>query len=232
MTTGPAPAGPDGQELRAARIFLRPIANPFALGFTGLAGASLTMAGRELGWIAPADSVHVALILLIFAPLLQVISCVFGFLGRDPVAASGMGLLAGTWAVIGITELTSAPGSVSRALGTLLFLSGAAALIAAGTAAAGKLVPAMVVGVTGLRFIVTGVYQFVPSAGWKTAAGVVGVLVTFLAVYAVASLEIEGLRHAPLLPTLRLGRGRRALQPDLAAQVQEVAAEPGVRSQL
>ena len=232
MTAAPGPADQDGQQLRAPRIFLRPIANPFALGFTGLAGASLTMSGRELGWIGYTDTVHVGLIVLIFAPLLQVISCVFGFLGRDPVAATGMGLLGATWAVIGATILTSAPRAVSHALGTLLFLSGAAALIAAATAATGKLVPALVVAVTGLRFIVTGVYQFVPGAAWKEAAGIIGVVVAFAALYGAASLEIEGLRHVPLLPTMRHGKGRQAMAPDLATQVREVASEAGVRSQL
>jgi hypothetical protein len=47
-----------------------------------------------------------------------------------------------------------------------------------------------------------------------------------------ASLEIEGMRGSPLLPTLRRGAGRQALAGDLSDQVRDVAAEAGVRKQL
>ena len=103
--SGPVPeqATPDNDPLRATRVFLRPIASPFALGFVGLAGDTVTVAGQELG---------------------------------------------------------------------------------------------------------------------------------FAALYGAASLEIEGMRHSPLLPTLRRGEGRQALKPQLLDQVSDVAAEAGVRKQL
>jgi uncharacterized protein len=83
-----------------------------------------------------------------------------------------------------------------------------------------------------LRFIVTGVFMFVPSTGWKTAAGILGLVLGAAALYGAASLELEGMRRSPLLPTLRRGEGGQALEPDLPAQVSEVAAEAGVRKQL
>ncbi len=43
------PADLAADSLRAVRVVLRPIANPFALGFLGLAGATLTVSGLELG---------------------------------------------------------------------------------------------------------------------------------------------------------------------------------------
>ena len=45
----------------ATRVFLRPIASPFALGFIGLAGASVTVAGastRSPGTLAYQCSIH------------------------------------------------------------------------------------------------------------------------------------------------------------------------------
>jgi len=39
------PADLAADSLRAVRVVLRPIANPFALGFLGLAGATLTVSG-------------------------------------------------------------------------------------------------------------------------------------------------------------------------------------------
>lgn len=227
----PSADGTDDQ-FRATRVVLRPIANPFPVGFAGLAAASVTVAGTELGWIGHPDFVHAGLIVLIFAPLLQLIACVFGFLGRDAVAATGMGVLAGTWASIGAVTVTSPAGSVSHALGTLLFLAGAAVLVSVFIAATAKLVPAIVMFLTAVRFVVTGIYEFVPDPGWKTAAGVVGLVVAFAALYGMASLEIEGMRRSPLLPTWRIGQGRQALSRDLPSQVREVAAEAGVRKQL
>ncbi len=41
----------------------------------------------------------------------------FEFLARDVVAATGMGLLAGTWASVGLMKLTGMPGAVSDPLG-------------------------------------------------------------------------------------------------------------------
>lgn len=218
--------------LSATRVMLRPIAGSFPLGFAGLAAASVTVAGMELGWIRHSDYVHAGLIVFIVAPLLQVIACVFGFLGRDAVAATGMGVLAATWACIGTVTVTSRPGATSHALGTLLFLAGAAIGVSATVAASAKLVPAIVMGLAAARFIVTGIYEFVPDSGWKTASGIVGLVVAFAALYGMASLEVEGMRKSPLAATLRRGPGRQALAGDLTDQVSDVAAEPGVRKQL
>lgn len=226
------PATADNDQLRATRVFLRPIANPFALGFMGLAGGTVTAAGQELGWISQADTVHAGIIVIVFAPVLQLIACVFGFLGRDAAAATGMGLLGGTWACIGAVILTSPPGASSHALGTLLFLAGAALLAFASSAAMFKLVPATVLGLAGLRFLVTGVSEFIPDADWKTAAGIIGLVLGFAALYGAVSLEIEGMRHSPLLPTLRRGEGRQAFNHQLSEQVSDVTAEAGVRKQL
>lgn len=227
----PEPAS-SNDSLSATRVMLRPVANPLPLGFAGLAGASVTVAGTELGWIAHSDMMHVGIIVLIVAPLLQVIACVFGFLARDAVTATGMGVLAATWASIGAVTATSAPGATSRALGTLLFMTGPLVLVSAVVAATGKRVPAMVMSLTALRFIVTGIYEFIPDAGWKTASGIVGLVVAAVALYGVAALEIEGMLGTPLLPIWRVGPGQEAMNGKLPAQVSKVAAEPGVRKQL
>lgn len=226
----PGPSAPAVDS--ATRVVLRPVANPFALGFLGLAGATLVLAGQELGWIPPGQGVEVAAIVLISAPGLQLLASVFGFLGRDPVAATGMGLLAATWTVTGVVHLLAPPGRSSAALGTFLFLAAVSMGVSALTAAHTKLLPAAVMATTGARFFLTGLSEVTGSAGVRTAAGVVGCLLCALAVYAAAALELEGFEHRTVLPTGRRGRGRVALVPDLAEQVRSVAAEPGVRNQL
>jgi hypothetical protein len=103
------------------RITLRPIAGPLALGFFGLAAATVVMSGLQLGWIEPTEGKQVALCILAFTVPLQFTASLFGFLARDAVAATGMGLLSGIWAVVGLVTFTGKPGSTSHALG--LFLS-------------------------------------------------------------------------------------------------------------
>ena len=218
--------------MAAARIFLRPIANPFPLGFLGLAGATLVLSGQELGWIPLHQSLQVALIVLLTAPVLQLLACVFGFLGRDPVAATGMGTLAVTWAAIGAVHAVLRPGAYSAALGTFLFLAAAAMLLSAAMAAETKGVPAVVMGLTATRFFVTGLDQVLRSPSAEEAAGVLGCVLAAAALYGAFAAELEGLEHRTVLPTLRRGRGRRALDDDLAEQLSSVATEPGVRNQL
>jgi succinate-acetate transporter protein len=98
---------------RATRIMLRPIGNPLPLGFLALAAATLVVSGLQLEWLAPADGRDVALILIAFVFPLQLVTSVFGYLARDVVAGTGMGVLAGAWLSIGLVMLTSPPGSVS-----------------------------------------------------------------------------------------------------------------------
>ena len=67
-----------------ARVVLRPIASPAALGFLGLAGATLTVAALQLDWVDKAEGSKVALILLGFTVPLQFVASIFGF---SPVTA-------------------------------------------------------------------------------------------------------------------------------------------------
>jgi succinate-acetate transporter protein len=208
----------------AARIMLRPIGNPLPLGFLALAGGTLLVAGLQLEWLAPDEGRDVALILIAFVFPLQLLASVFGYLGRDIVAGTGMGLLAGTWLSIGLVTLTSPPGAVSDALGLFLLLAALAMLVPASAAATGKLVPALVLLTTSLRFATTGLYQLTGADAWKTTAGVIGLVLCALAVYAALALALEDARHATLLP---LGR-RTPLRDELPP----LEREAGVREEL
>lgn len=215
-----------------ARVVLRPIANPFPLGFLGLAAATFVLSGQELHWIPAGQSPQVAVAILASAPVLQLVACVFGFLGRDPVAATGMGILSATWGVAGVVHLISLPGARSQVLGTFLFVASAGVALGAVTAAETKALPAAVMATTAARFFVTGLYELIGGGGLDIAAGAIGCLLAALATYAAFALELEGSRHHTVLPTFRRGRGKRALFPALSEQLGSVAAEPGVRNQL
>ena len=90
--SGPRPQRLGGVE-HAARIVLRPIGDPLPLGFLALAGGTLLISGLQLGWLQESDSLDVAR--RVRLPL-QLVASIFGFLARDVVAGTGMGVLAGT----------------------------------------------------------------------------------------------------------------------------------------
>jgi succinate-acetate transporter protein len=203
--------------MSAVQMFLRPLANPLPLGFLALGAATLLVSGLQLGWLEPADGAQVGMILIAFVFPLQLVVSVFGFLARDVVAATGMGILAGTWLSVGLIQLTGEPGSTSDALGMLLLFAATAMLIPAAGASTGKLAAFAVLGTTALRFAVTGVYELTAGDGWKTLAGIVGLVLCVLAVYAALAMALEDVLERTVLPI-----GRR----------DPIDGEPGVRGQL
>ncbi|MGQ4818368.1 hypothetical protein ACQ1ZK_14660, partial [Enterococcus faecium] len=125
----------------------------------------------QLGWIPP-DQGRVAAITAIAATVpLQLIASVIGFLTRDPIAATGMGVLAGAWAVTGLATLTTRPGATSAGLGVLLVTAGIALLIPVGVALSSKVVAAAVMASRAGRFVSTGIYEMSGSPAWKVTAG-------------------------------------------------------------
>jgi hypothetical protein len=203
-----------------------------ALGFGALAATTLITAGTELGWI-PASQRHEAAVLVIaFGPPLQLIASYFGFLARDAVAATGLGIQSAAWLCIGLSLLVSEPGDHSHALALLLFSAGVGMLSSAAVAVRTKLLVGLVMGLTSLRFILTGVFEWGAGTGWGNGAGWTGVVLCGLALYAAVSLELEDVSQRTILPTLRRGAGKRVLHQPLDEQVQDVATEAGVRSQL
>lgn len=216
----------------AARVVLRPLATPLPLGFLALALATTAFAALQLGWVPPAQGRVVALTAIVATVPLQLLASVIGFLARDPVAGTGMGLLGGTWAVAGFATLTFPPGTPSEGLGVVLVVAGLAMAVPAAVAAASKVVPAAVMGLAGIRFVVTGIYEMTGSAAWQTTAGWVGLALAAVAFYAALALELEGARERTVLPVGRRGAGAAAMAGDGPLDPADLVREAGVRPQL
>ncbi|WP_113801759.1 GPR1/FUN34/YaaH family transporter [Blastococcus sp. TF02-8] len=216
----------------ATRVVLRPLATPLPLGFLALVLATVMLSAVQLSWIPPDQGRIAGLTALVATVPLQLTAAVVGFLARDPVAATGMGLLAGTWATVALTTLTSAPGATSAGLGVLMLTAGLALQVPAASAAASKLVPAAVMCLAGIRFAVTGLYEITGSSSWKAAAGWTGLALAVLALYAALALELEGAQGRTLLPLGRRGAGRAAVRGEARTYAAALASEPGVRPQL
>jgi succinate-acetate transporter protein len=217
----------------AARIVLRPIGNPLPLGFLGLAAATLLVSGLQLEWLAPTDGRAVAYCLIGFVFPTQLLSSIFGYLARDVVAGTSMGILAGTWLSMGLITLDAPrPGATSDALGLFLLIAAVAMLVPAAAATTGKLVPALVLATTALRFLVTGMFQITAGDTWMAVAGVVGLVLCVFAVYAALAMGLEDAKRETVLPLGRRGYGRTAIGGGLDGQLELVDREAGVREQL
>lgn len=214
-----------------ARVVLRPIGSPLPLGFLGLFVATLSFSALQLGWIPDAQGSKVALGALGLTVPVQLIASVYGFLGRDPVAGTGMGILAGSWATVGLVTLTSPPGATSSGLGMVLVAAGLALLV---PAAGGreKTVAATVMALSSVRFTLTGVAELSGVPVWMTVAGWVGLLLAAVSLYAAMAFELEGTDKRDVLPLWRRGAAASAVHNDEAEQLSDVAREPGVRKQL
>jgi uncharacterized protein len=221
----------DGAGPLPVRVVLRPVGTPLPLGFLALAVATTAFAAVQLGWVAAEQGRVAALAALLFTVPLQLVACVFGFLARDPVAGTGMGVLAGTWAVAGASTLTAPPGTSSPGLGVVLIVAALCLLVPA-SAAGGKLVAAAVMVVSAVRFAVTGVAEATGSDAWSAGAGWVGLALAPLALYAAAGFEIEDVRRRTVLPLARTGDGAGAVRGAPRDEVSAVAHEAGVRKQL
>ena len=216
----------------AARVVLRPIGNPLPLGFLALAGGTLLVSGLQLGWLPPQDGRQVGLILLAFVFPLQLVASIFGFLARDVVAGTGMGVLAGTWLSVALIQLISQPGATSDALGLLLLLAAAAMVVPAVASATGKLVPAAVLTITAARFLTTGLYEMTASSAWQDVAGIVGLVLCAAALYAALAMALEDAKRRTVLPVARRGVGAESVGGNLDEQLQRIEREAGVRGQL
>lgn len=218
--------------LAATRIFLRPLANPLSLGFLGLFLATMILAAIELGWIPLAQTDMLVVGILAFTVPAQLIACVYGFLCRDLVAATGMGVLAGFWSMVAIITLLSKPGAISPALGYLLVMGAAALCMPAIAAANNKVLAGAVMFTTVARWSATAGYEFDGSSLNKTIAGAIGLLLAVLALYASLAFELEDQHRRIVLPTIRRKLGRVAIEGDLGHQVEKASNEAGVRRSL
>jgi uncharacterized protein len=215
-----------------ARIVVRPIASPLTLGFLALAVSTFTMAGVELHWIPASQDSYAGLAVLVFAVPLQFLSCIYGFLARDSIAGTGMGLLSGSWLVVGLLTFLGHFGKPAPALGLLLLGSATAILVPAIVGAASKPLATLVMTGAALRFWLTAAYEMRGGAAWKYAAAAEGLVLAGVALYAALAFELEDNRKHTVLPTLRRREARQAMSGSVSDEVAQVHHEAGVRKQL
>jgi succinate-acetate transporter protein len=213
-------------------IQLRPIGAPTAIGLYGLGAASWVLAGLQLDWIPANQGRNVALVLMGFAFLAQLVASLLAFLGRDGTVGTAMAVLALTWLTTGLVLRSAPPGSTSDALGLFLLFSGTTMLLVSLTASTSKLVVAGVFGLAAVRFLVAGGYELSGNTGWERVSGVLGVVLVVAALYAAFGAGLEDALGRTVLPLGRRGKGKVAMHGSLLEQVKTITTEPGVRTKL
>lgn len=216
---------------RATRIVVRPLGTPLPLGFLGLCVATFAFAGLQLGWVPAQQGSLIAWAVLGLTVPAQLLASVFGFLARDSIAGTGMGMLAGTWAAVTLVTLHSPPGADSGGLG-LVLLASAAVLLVPAAAALAKPVAATVMVLSAIRFAVTALAHLTGSDDWQSAAGGTGLVLAAVSLYAALAFELEGVHHRAVLPLARRGDASKAVGGGAREQFADLAREPGVRRQL
>lgn len=213
------------------RIMLRPMGSPLPMGFLGLAIATTGFSGLQLGLVPEEETRIVALAALLVTVPLMGLASIFGVLARDPVASTSMGVLGGIWALLAAVKLTTEPGTQTTALGLLLIVAGMAVLVPIAGALQKVMVAVVMVG-SGLRFSLTGLSELTASPVAETVAGAAGLVLALLALYTALALELEDAKGYAVLPLFRRGDASLATRHDIGAQVKGLARETGVRTEL
>lgn len=180
-----------------------------------------------LGWVPTDQTAEVGLILIAVPFILQLLASVLSFLARDGATGAAVGVLATTWLALGLIHIVSAPVAVNGALGLLLLASGAVLALSSIAVGIAKPLVAVIFLAAAMRFALAAVYELSAADWWQTAAGILGLVITVLAAYAVLAFELEGQRHAPVLPNF--GRPRPAAAATETKSFGGLTREPGVR---
>lgn len=211
------------------RIIVRPVAVPLPLAFAALAVGSIVVSAQELSWIAPEGGFEVGIVLVALVAPLQIIAALFGFLARDPVAGTGISLVAAAWLVAGLTRIV--PEAEGTTFGVALLAVSLALAIPVIAASLDKRVVAALIALTAVRFALNGILAITGSPTFADLGGVVGICVSALAIYTALAIELEAIGR-PVLPLGRSESAEVSVHGDLARQVQGIEHEAGVRRRL
>ncbi|TGB18815.1 hypothetical protein E4099_01395 [Streptomyces palmae] len=211
------------------RITLRPIASPMPLGFFTVAIASVMTGCMQLG-IFEAEARGAVALCVLPAFVLQLLVSVLAFGARDVIAATLMGVFAGSWLAYALVMFSGAAEGL-RVLGVfnLAFLCFGALMT---TVTRPKRALWWVLVVSLPRWAATGL-SGLTGAEWLTrTSGALGILVALVAMYAAFALMLEDMRSEEVLPIGRSGPAYTAMEGGLTVQLRNLERQAGVRRTL
>jgi succinate-acetate transporter protein len=215
-----------------ATVTVRPYGNPLPLGFFSFGIGMVLLAGISLGLLAGDEVRSAGILLAVFVFPLEFLAAVMAFLTRDTAAAAALGLFATSWAGLGVLHVVASGQRTSTALGMYLCAFALMLLPLAVTGFLGKGLLGVVLSVSTLRAALAAAYQLGAPHALELADAAAALLLTVLALYAGTAFLVEDLRQRTVLPVLRRGDARRAVEEDPDGRRTGRAREPGVRKQL
>ena len=211
------------------RIVLRPIGSPLPVGFFTVAIDNVLVSALQWGVLPVADRRAVALIVFP-AFIVQAVVGIFALCARDSIAGTLMLSFASTWLIDALVFYVEPPGAAA-ALGVFyvvfaVFISFmlASALL--------KRALAAVLAVAAPRFLVAGIGDITGNHAVSQAGAVLGFLLAAVSLYTAFALLLEDSRGREVLPIGRLGAARQATHGTLAAELQGIERQAGVRRTL
>jgi hypothetical protein len=215
--------GPDRQ------VTLRPYGNPLPLGFFSFAVGMVLLAGTGMGWLSTVADMRTAGVLMAtFVFPLEFIATVFALLTRDTPTAAALGLYSTMWLALGAVTALNPAVQTSRPVGLLLAAFTVMLIPLAVTAAFGKVLVSVVLGISAIRSGFAAAYQL-GGAQWTDRASGIGALALIaLACCAGTALLVEDLRGSAAL----IGRRGPSADAVRAGHGQDGPDEPGVRQLL
>jgi succinate-acetate transporter protein len=215
-----------------ARVMLRPLGSPLPLGFFAFAMGTFVFSGFELGWVPAAQGKQISILLLAGIFPSQFVSALMAFMTRDTPGATVLSLLSASWLGLGLAFLTLKPGATSGAIGLYLLGLTGALLIFGAIALMGRALFGLAMLIAVPRYFLIGLYELNGHTGLERASGVVGLVLCGVAVYGGIALLVEDTLQRTVLPVGRRAHARTSLEGELGNQLERLAREPGVRSQL
>ncbi|MGW4568195.1 GPR1/FUN34/YaaH family transporter [Streptomyces sp. NPDC004561] len=217
---------------RAARVVVRPYGNPLPLGFFSFGIGMALLAGIGLGLITGEQVRAAGILLAVFVCPLEFLAAVMAFLTRDTGAATALGLFATSWAGLGALHIVAPSQRTSVAVGMYLCAFALMLIPLAAVAFLGKTLLGAVLTVSILRAVLAAAYQLGAPEALELANAAAALLLVALALYSGTAFLVEDVRQHTVLPILRRGDARRAIEDDLGDQHTRLPKEPGIRRQL
>jgi uncharacterized protein len=214
------------------RIVVRPYGSVVPLGFFAFGIGMFLYAALDVPWIPAAEGKTIGLMFVSFVGPLEGLAAILAFLARDTTSGVALGLFTGSWFMAGFALLQAEPGELSPAQGYFLIAFTIAVMLLACAAALGQPLVAALLVVASARAVSTAIYQLGGGAGWNHLGGWLGLVIFCVAMYGGLAFLLEDARGRAVLPLGRRGTSAEAIDEPLAAQLADIADEPGVRKRL
>ncbi len=214
------------------RIVVRPYGSVVPLGFLAFGLGMFLYATLDAGWVKPTETHTVGWMLLTFVAPIELGATVFAFLSRDTMSGVALGLFSASWVLAGVLTIQAKPGVLSPAQGYFLFGFIAAVLVLASVAWMGQPLIALILTISCARAATFAIYELGGGHGWQTVSGWIALAIFCVALYTGLAFLLEDARGRAVFPLGRRGSSREAIEGDLAAQLDGLADEPGVRKHL